>query len=53
MELIQKRRRARPGRAVPVVFVTHGTTENSIRGAVNKINASGIAQVKALIRVEA
>ncbi len=54
MELIQKRPEGgAPDGPVPVVFVTHGTTENSIRGAVNKINASGIAQVKALIRVEA
>ena len=38
---------------VPLILVTHGTTENSIRGAVAKINASGIANVEALIRVEA
>ncbi len=54
MDLIQKRAAGDcTDGPVPVVFVTHGTTENCIRGAVNKINASGVASVKALIRVEA
>lgn len=52
VELVQKKGDGEPDGFIPVVLVTHETTENSIRGAVNKINASGIAQVKALIRVE-
>jgi homoserine dehydrogenase len=38
---------------VPLILVTHITTESAIRNAVNKINISGIADVKAVIRVEA
>lgn len=37
---------------VPLVIVTHKTTENSINKAVEKINALGIGEVKSLIRVE-
>ena len=53
MELIQKRDAGGTEDPMPVVIVTHGTTENCIRGAVSRINASGVASVKALIRVEA
>lgn len=53
VELVQKGTGEKEKERVPLVFVTHITTENSIRGAVNKINASGIAEVEALIRVEA
>lgn len=52
VELVQKREGERAG-SVPVVLITHTTTENAVHGAVNKINASGIARVEALIRVEA
>ncbi len=59
VELVQKgnaadaETEAPAGERVPLILVTHVTTENSIRGAAAKINASGIAAVEALIRVEA
>jgi homoserine dehydrogenase len=37
---------------VPLVIITHKTTENKINSAVSKINALGIGNVKSLIRVE-
>ena len=37
---------------VPLVIITHKTTESSIKNTVAKINASGIATVKSVIRVE-
>lgn len=37
---------------VPLVIITHKTLESRIRGAVAKINASGIGRVRSLIRVE-
>lgn len=43
---------AEKGDRVPLILITHATTENSIRGAANKIDASGIADVEAVIRVE-
>ena len=56
VELIQKRGESECAESdgpVPVIFVTHTTTENSIKGAVGKINASGIAKVEAVLHVEA
>ena len=38
---------------VPLVIITHRTKENSVKNAVAKINASGLASVESLIRVEA
>ena len=38
---------------VPLIVITHKTKENSIKNAVAKINASDLAEVKAVIRVEA
>lgn len=38
---------------VPLIVITHKTKENSVRNAAVKINASGIATVEAIIRVEA
>ncbi len=37
---------------VPLIVITHKTKENSVRNAAAKINASGIATVEAIIRVE-
>ncbi len=37
---------------VPLLIITHKTTENSAKSAVAKINASGLAEVQAIIRVE-
>ena len=57
VELVQKggtgSGTAEKGDRVPLILITHATTENSIRGAANKIDASGIADVEAVIRVEA
>lgn len=37
---------------VPLVIITHKTNESRIKSAMNKINASGIAKVQTLLRVE-
>jgi homoserine dehydrogenase len=52
VELVQKGTASGDGR-VPLILVTHVTTESSVRSAVSKINISGIAHVEAVIRVEA
>ena len=40
------------GEQVPLILITHVTTENAIRGAAAKIDASGMAKVDTIIRVE-
>lgn len=52
VELVQKNEGAEEGNAALIV-ITHTTTENQIKHAVEKINASNIALVKSVIRVEA
>lgn len=52
VELVQKNEGTEDGNAALIV-ITHTTTENQIKNAVEKINASNIALVKAVIRVEA
>lgn len=37
---------------VPLVVITHKTTENKVKNAVEKLNAAGVGEVKAVIRVE-
>lgn len=37
---------------VPLIIITHKTGENNIKNAVAKINASGLGEVQAVIRVE-
>ena len=37
---------------VPLVIITHKTTESRIKNAMNKINLSGIGKVQTLLRVE-
>ncbi len=37
---------------IPLIVITHKTTENSVKNAVKKINQSGITQVRSVIRVE-
>ena len=37
---------------VPLIIITHKTNENSIKGAIAKIAATGLASVEAMIRVE-
>ncbi|MBQ8295515.1 MAG: homoserine dehydrogenase [Clostridia bacterium] len=38
---------------VPLIIITHKTKESGVRNTVSKINASGLATVEAVIRVEA
>lgn len=54
VELVQKGKSAesQDETKVPLILVTHVTTESAIRGAVKKIDASGIAEVRAVIHVE-
>ena len=51
VEMVQKAK-ADGENKVPLIIVTHKTHENSIKNAVTKINATGLANVKAVIRVE-
>ena len=37
---------------VPLIIITHQTSENSVKRAVEKINASGVGEVQSVIRVE-
>lgn len=37
---------------VPLIIITHQTSENSVKNAVEKINSSGLGEVEALLRVE-
>ncbi len=50
VELAQKSE-ANGGR-VPLIIITHKTNENSIKNAVEKINATDLGEVEAVIRVE-
>jgi len=54
VELAQKGRETNEENSshVPLVIITHKTSENKIKNAVNKINGLGIGCVKAVIRVE-
>ena len=51
VELVQKGKISNDGR-IPLILITHKTTENLIKSAVAKLKASDIAEVKAVIRVE-
>jgi homoserine dehydrogenase len=51
VEVSQKGNAGEDGR-VPLIIITHKTGENSIKNAVEKINASGLGEVQAIIRVE-
>lgn len=52
VELIQKGVVGTDETRVPLLFITHRTTENAIRSAVKKINETGLATVETVIRVE-
>lgn len=52
VEITQRMDKVEEGR-LPLIIITHQTKENSVKSAVAKINASGIATVESLIRVEA
>ena len=52
VELAQKGREENSTR-VPLIIITHKTTENAIKNAVAKLNANELCEVKSVIRVEA
>jgi homoserine dehydrogenase len=52
VELAQKGREENSTR-VPLIIITHKTTENAIKNAVAKLNLSELCEVKSVIRVEA
>ena len=51
VELAQKAK-AEGETNVPLIIITHKTTENSVKNAVAKINATEFGKVEAVIRVE-
>lgn len=53
VEIAQKGRDLESDTRVPLLVITHKTTENAVKNAVAKINASELATVEAVIRVEA
>ena len=53
ISIVEITQKARGTERLPLIVMTHKTKENSMRNAVAKINASGIATVEAVIRVEA
>ena len=52
VQITQKNAENPDDERVPLVVITHKTTENAAKNAVSKINASGIGSVEAVIRVE-
>lgn len=52
VELVQKGKAENGDNKVPLIGITHKTSENSMKSAIAKCNASGVAEVKAVIRVE-
>jgi len=52
VQITQKNAESAEDERVPLVVITHKTTENAAKNAVSKINASGIGSVEAVIRVE-
>lgn len=52
VEISQKQNADMAEGIVPLIVITHRTTENSVKNAVAKINDSGIGSVEALIHVE-
>ena len=52
VEIMQKAKENEGDSRVPLIVITHQTTENAMKNAVAKLNASEIAAVDAVIRVE-
>lgn len=52
VELAQKGREENSNR-VPLIIITHKTTENAVKNAVARFETTGICEVKSVIRVEA
>ena len=49
---ISQKRKERDNSRMPLIIITHKTKENSVKNAVAKINALGLGEVEAVIRVE-
>ena len=52
VEITQKGKTSDENGRVPLLVITHKTTENAVKNAIAKINALGLGSVDALIRVE-
>jgi homoserine dehydrogenase len=52
VEISQKQKNDPSEERVPLLIITHQTTENSVKNAVAKVNASNIGTVEAVIHVE-
>ena len=52
VEVAQRGQKADENACIPVIVITHKTTENRVKKAVEKINQTGLTTVKAVIRVE-
>ncbi len=52
VEVAQRGQKADENARIPVIVITHKTTEKSVKKAVEKINQTGLTTVKAVIRVE-
>ncbi len=52
VQVAQKSKADSESGKVPLLVITHKTTENAVKNAVSKINESGLGVVEALIRVE-
>ena len=53
IEMVQKSKEEANNGKIPLIFITHQTTENSVKKSVAKINELDFAKVKTTIRVEA
>lgn len=52
VEMTQKGRKNREDNYVPLILITHKTTENSVKNAIAKLGATDYVKVKSVIHVE-
>ncbi len=52
VKIVQKGASENSSNKVPLIVITHKTSENGIKNAIAKFNASEVAEVKSVIRVE-
>ncbi len=52
ISIVEISQKSKEGEQVPLIIITHRTTENAVKNAVAKINASGLGTVESVIRVE-
>lgn len=52
ISIVEISQKSKEGERVPLIIITHKTTENAVRNAVAKINASGLGSVESVIHVE-